>query len=1178
MAEYYPIRLGYQAVYKGTVNGSAATITRGVSERVEVGGVPCLVEMTTEQSVLGTTISTAFLARRNGALRMYKECPPAKPCYTFSGSELLLPAEPFYTGQTWQFRTAAYASVERAVLGTNIEVTTESQTYRQCVLIRETVANGPTTYAWLADGYGIVRVSTVGAGYIMSADLETLTLPAPTAPEVRIYSPQDGDVFTSQAAISIDGEAFCDAPLAEVRWSSDRGHSGTCSGTSYWYGDVTLEPGLNVLTLTARSIYGDESSSGVTVNYDPNYAPVNVSVTPSSGPIVTGTKTKLKALYSDEHGFSTIDHGTLFLSEANPPHYGVDLSYNCKEQKLYLYNDLNDTWLGGFAPGSPNVIENRHCRVYCAETLVEGTGDLLAVTWCVEFKLPLADKTLMEFMHVGDSGGLKNGWDLRGQVDIKPQNRPPVNAAITPASGTVLATKPPTFVTSYTDPEGTTDIAGAYLLLNGTLSGANGVYVWYDPAANKLWMGDDTGKRWLGGIGPGSQEVVENSLARLHCGDTIVASEGQTLSVTWALELKQASIGRTLREWMYVVDKSGLYDTWRTLGEVAVVSPNKPPVNKGIEPAGGLLSVGTPLLLTAQYEDPEGADTLAGAYMLLNNVLSGANAVYLWYDCKADRIFLRDSANKTWLGGSTPGSDVVVENNLCKLRCIDTVVRHEADKLTVDWSLELKRLIAPWTPQGWLYVVDSEGRSDGWEQMATFTVNEMNSAPANVSLAPTDSVLFTSARTALAASYSDSDGASDLAGAYLLLSTDFVGAGGVYLWYDANTNAMKLGDDSGKAWLGGYAPGSDRVIENAAVKVHCADSTATPGGDALVVKWSVELKGLLQGKNVRAWMYTVDDRGLHDGWEEVATYTVLSGAFASPRNVGVHPATAPLVIGSDTTLTASYDDPNGNTDISGAYLLLNDSLSGVAGVYLWYDGASNRLWMRDDKNTVWLGGFAPGSPNTIVNGRCVVYCAHTTVTRSGPALVVNWSVALGSAAAKNDLTAWMYCIDSTGRSDGWEVVSSAPYCSAPQNISVTPSGGALAVGAPFYLEAVYADAQGFDDITTAVVLVNTTISAARCADLYYDRTTNRLFLRDDLSTRWLGGHTPGALATISNSYCRVYCEDTSVNSVGPNELRVRWRIEFLPGFAQTGPKIWLYSSDRAGLSAGWTHQGLISIQ
>jgi hypothetical protein len=51
---------------------------------------------------------------------------------------------------------------------------------------------------------------------------------------------------------------------------------------------------------------------------------------------------------------------------------------------LYFYNGT--TLVGGYAPGSNNVIDSPYAKLYCAQTSVSGSGNKLTVKWAVSFK------------------------------------------------------------------------------------------------------------------------------------------------------------------------------------------------------------------------------------------------------------------------------------------------------------------------------------------------------------------------------------------------------------------------------------------------------------------------------------------------------------------------------------------------------------------------------------------------------------------------------------------------------------------------------------------------------------------------------------------------------------------------------------------------------------------------
>ncbi len=1031
-AEYYPLRLGYEAVYRGTALGQPATITRMMPERAEVYGIPCLVEYTISESALGTFVWRAYLAYLEGDLCILKACEPGGACRTYGpwGDAVALPAGALYTGQTWHYYAPSDSQVDRTVLLTNTTVTTQQNTYTGGVLIEEHIDNSVLRYAWLADGPGIVKIAETGADYALTAELTSLTLPEPTPPTVTFWDgwghvlpsaevssePPADIVVTDEPSISIYGTAYCDSPVSTVAWTNSRGGSGTCSGTTNWdTGTVALQPGENTVSITATNSHGQTGTAAVTVSYVPNTAPQNVSVTPSSGLVRAGQKTTFKTVYSDANGYGTIASATFLLSESSPPDYGADVTYTRAENKLYLYDHDSESWKGGYAPGTAQVIENDYCRLYCSETTVEHSENTLTVNWRLELKPVLAGKKLRQWMYVSDSGDLNTGWVQMGEITVPIPNRPPVNVSVAPASGSLATGTPQTFFSQYTDPEGTGDIKGAYLLLNTTLTGANGVYLWLDARANKLWLGDDAGKAWLGGYEPGSANVIENKTCKLYCSDTTVVSENNTLKVNWRVELKPPAGGKALKEWMYVLDMSGLSDGWESLGTVQVQATDKPPVNTGVTPSSGAVSTGAATTLTSQYSDPNGAASLKGAYLLLNESLSGANAVYLWYDCTAKKLYLRDSANRAWLGPVSPGAVNTLENNACKLYCGDTTVAANNETLTVNWRVELKPSAGGRTLNEWMYVLDTSGLSDGWESLGTISVPVPNKPPVNTSVTPSSGTVSTGQAITYTTRHSDPDGATTLKGAYLLLDETLDGADAVYLWYDCAANRIYLRDSANKAWSAGVAPGVGVALENNTCRVYCAETSVVREGETLSVNWRIELKSSTMGRNLKAWMYTVDNSGRTDGWEQVSTFTIGS----SEINISVSPIDATMATGSTTTLTTHCLAPSGKTATS-TYLLLNSIIDPRDGVYLYYDGATNRMFLRNDAGTAWDGGCAPGSANAISNRLVTVNCADSVATMVGDQLEVQWSIHLTPAADGRRFNVWMYTMDTFGRTDGWD--------------------------------------------------------------------------------------------------------------------------------------------------------------
>ncbi len=141
-----------------------------------------------------------------------------------------------------------------------------------------------------------------------------------------------------------------------------------------------------------------------------------------------------------------------------------------------------------------------------------------------------------------------------------------------------------------------------------------------------------------------------------------------------------------------------------------------------------------------------------------------------------------------------------------------------------------------------------------------------------------------------------------------------------------------------------------------------------------------------------------------------------------PQVMGFSPSSGPLDIGVKLTFTSVYRDADGCDDISKCCLLVNNTLNSAQSICLWYDRVNNLIYLKDDANTGWGRGFAPGSSAILVNSQCVVYLDATTVTVTGNNLTIAWSIRLKSPMAAKNLYSWMYVADSIGNYDGWEKV------------------------------------------------------------------------------------------------------------------------------------------------------------
>jgi hypothetical protein len=147
--------------------------------------------------------------------------------------------------------------------------------------------------------------------------------------------------------------------------------------------------------------------------------------------------------------------------------------------------------------------------------------------------------------------------------------------------------------------------------------------------------------------------------------------------------------------------------------------------------------------------------------------------------------------------------------------------------------------------------------------------------------------------------------------------------------------------------------------------------------------------------------------------------------------------------------------------------------------------------------------------------------------------------------------------------------------------TINPSGGSSSCEQAVSFTTTFSDPDGWQNIKEAYLLFNTSANGARCFYGYYNRSSNKLYLRNDNNTSWLGGYSPASSYTIENSYTKLHCAQTSISGSG-NTLTVSWSITFKSTFLGV-KNAYLYVKDNSGLYDGfkqkgtWTITALLSI-
>ena len=151
------------------------------------------------------------------------------------------------------------------------------------------------------------------------------------------------------------------------------------------------------------------------------------------------------------------------------------------------------------------------------------------------------------------------------------------------------------------------------------------------------------------------------------------------------------------------------------------------------------------------------------------------------------------------------------------------------------------------------------------------------------------------------------------------------------------------------------------------------------------------------------------------------TVTINVARINSPQVETIVPSSGSSYSNTPLSFTATYSDPDGYTDLKYTYIIINSRLSGSNCFYAYYDRSLNKLYLRDNGNTVWTGGYEPGSANTISNSYCTLNCANTSVTQIGSTVTIQWAVTFdpNMIGTKNS---YLYVYDNKGAIDGWDIL------------------------------------------------------------------------------------------------------------------------------------------------------------
>ena len=563
---------------------------------------------------------------------------------------------------------------------------------------------------------------------------------------------------------------------------------------------------------------------------------------------------------------------------------------------------------------------------------------------------------------------------------------PPTADSVSPSSGTGISQ---VFTFRYSSVNGSGYLSTVYGVINGSLSAAGGCNVYYVAASNALYLYNDAGSAVAGPLTPGSGGTLSNSQCTLNGSGSSASGSGNTLALALSLNFKAAFPGQQ-NVYGYAADEAGNGSGWQTLGTWRGSTPlNTPPTADSVSPSSG---TGSSQVFTFRYSSVNGSGYLSTVYNLINGSLSGAGGCYVYYVAASNALYLYNDAGSSVTGPLTPGSGGTLFNSQCTLDGSGSSATGSGNTLALALSLSFKAAFAG-QQNVYGYGADRGGYVSGWQTLGTWNSSTpVNTPPTADSVSPSSG---TGSSQVFTFRYSSVNGNGYLSTVYALINGSLNGAAGCLVYYVPASNALYLYNDAGSSVTGPLTPGSGGTLFNSQCTLNGSGSSATGSGNTLALALSLSFKAAFAGQQ-NVYSYVADDGGNGSGWQTLGTWNSGTPVNTPPTADSVSPSSG---AGSSQVFTFRYSSVNGNGYLRNVYALINGSLSGANGCYVYYVAASNALYLYNDAGSAVAGPLTPGSGGTLSNSQCTLNGSGSSASGSGNTLALALSISFKAAFA-----------------------------------------------------------------------------------------------------------------------------------------------------------------------------------
>jgi hypothetical protein len=261
--------------------------------------------------------------------------------------------------------------------------------------------------------------------------------------------------------------------------------------------------------------------------------------------------------------------------------------------------------------------------------------------------------------------------------------------------------------------------------------------------------------------------------------------------------------------------------------------------------------------------------------------------------------------------------------------------------------------------------------------------------------------------------------------------------------------------------------------------------------------------------------------------------------------------------GLSQTFSATFSAPNGQTGLSGSWILIN-SVFTAGGCFLGYEASTNSLLLWQDGTSSW-SRVVLGSAGALENSYCVATVANSSAIFAGGILTLNVAVSFKPAFAGSK-SLFLFAQGKDGaysevlQSGSWTVAATPP----PSPLSVAPSSG---IGMIQTFTARLSIPGVLGTLSGAWLVINTGFMSHGACFISYQPASNTVGLWMENTQSWSTA-TVGAQDIVDGTYCSLNAATASAifaNGV----LTLALPLTFKQAFAGT-KSIYLFSQSGAG--------------